>query len=237
MYGCVSVSLTVRGCVRGKRKLRDEVKSFRRSATLQNTHHGRKAEQEDWSLKMRWRKKGREVNIEREDTELSGDAEGESERLLSIYLCMYVYPTLENLRFLVVKWIIFYWVWRTLHYFTVNELNLCCWLTDLYWFHPRFTEGALLTSTSRFSFTVRKKRVMSVIQEQKFLALCEDSLCLIVRRAYNTGWCQLLLVTEHSVNTASAFQSINRSIHCSENKDGVVAAVCVVVDRLPSSSW
>lgn len=42
----VSVNVTVRGCVRGKRKLRDEVKSLRHSAALQNTHHGRKAEQE-----------------------------------------------------------------------------------------------------------------------------------------------------------------------------------------------
>ena len=42
----VNVNVTVRGCVRGKRKLRDEVKSLLHSAALQNTHHGRKAEQE-----------------------------------------------------------------------------------------------------------------------------------------------------------------------------------------------
>lgn len=45
------------GCVRGKRKLRDEVKSLRHSADLQNTHHGRKTEQEHWSLTMRYERK------------------------------------------------------------------------------------------------------------------------------------------------------------------------------------
>lgn len=70
------VSVTIEGCVRGKRKLRDEVKSLRHGAELQNTHHGRKAEQEHWSLKMRKWKEGREVNAEKEDTELPVDTEG-----------------------------------------------------------------------------------------------------------------------------------------------------------------
>lgn len=38
------MNVTVRGCVKGKRKLRDEVKRLRHSADLQNTHHGRKNE-------------------------------------------------------------------------------------------------------------------------------------------------------------------------------------------------
>lgn len=44
LWKCVSMNVTVRGCVKGKRKLRDEVKRLRHGADLQNTHHGRKNE-------------------------------------------------------------------------------------------------------------------------------------------------------------------------------------------------
>lgn len=80
LWKCVSMNVTVRGCDRGKRKLRDEVKRLRHSADLQNTHHGRKSESTE--VRMREWTEGKEVRTEKEV--LPGDAEGKN----SLSICI-----------------------------------------------------------------------------------------------------------------------------------------------------